>query len=149
MSQFPLQELFPDGVVVYPIKTHFDERGFFAELYRQDWFKFDEIVQVNISESKPGIIRAWHRHNLGQVDYIVCIQGEINIMIKEKWEDSPTKILNAAITPALVRIPSGCWHGYEVISSRPARVLYLVTNLYDYKNPDEERMEYVEDKVSL
>jgi dTDP-4-dehydrorhamnose 3,5-epimerase len=136
--------LFPEGVLVFPIKTNINERGFFAELYRQDWFHPDEIVQVNISESKPGTVHAWHRHNRGQIDYMVCIQGEINIMIKQKWEDSLTKILNSALTPVLVRIPGEYWHGYKVISSRPARVLYLVTNLYDYENPDEERREFTE-----
>ena len=50
-----------------------DERGFFAETLRTDWNDFiDEwVAQANLSFSYPGIVRAWHRHLRGQVDYFL------------------------------------------------------------------------------
>ena len=42
-----------------------DERGFFAEAARKDWrdlFGEKWISQANVSQSYPGVIRAWHRH---------------------------------------------------------------------------------------
>jgi len=52
-----------------------DERGFFSEALRQDWRNsVDEwIVQANLSYSYPNVIRAWHRHLRGQVDYFLIL----------------------------------------------------------------------------
>ena len=61
-----------EGIEVVDIKKIVDERGFFAEAIRKDWSHLlpeEWISQANISYSYPGIIRAWHRHTRGQIDY--------------------------------------------------------------------------------
>jgi dTDP-4-dehydrorhamnose 3,5-epimerase len=61
-----------DGIKIKPVKRFSDERGFFSEVMRTDWrdlFGEDAIVQVNHSFTFPDVIRAWHRHLRGQVDY--------------------------------------------------------------------------------
>ena len=135
------------GVKVYEIKKISDERGFFAELLRLDWESFiesDSIAQVNLSMSYPGIIRAWHRHARGQVDYICAVRGTLKVCAYDDMEDSKTKgqldeiILNSE-TLQIVRIPGFYWHGTKCIGDEPSMVLYFVTKLYNYKNPDEER----------
>ena len=135
------------GVKVYEIKKIPDERGFFAELLRLDWESFiesDSIAQVNLSMSYPGIIRAWHRHARSQVDYICAVRGTLKVCAYDDREDSKTKgqldeiILNSE-TLQIVRIPGFYWHGTKCIGDEPSMVLYFVTKLYDYKNPDEER----------
>jgi len=68
------------GVEVRQLKRFADERGFFTEIMRRDWDIFkDEIVQANLSITYPGIVRAWHRHERGQVDYFVCVKGAVKI----------------------------------------------------------------------
>ncbi|WP_276623919.1 dTDP-4-dehydrorhamnose 3,5-epimerase family protein [Methermicoccus shengliensis] len=69
------------GIVIKPLKRFADERGFFTEIMRKDWEDIfqDEIVQANLSITYPGIVRAWHKHERGQVDYFVCIKGAIKI----------------------------------------------------------------------
>ena len=135
------------GVKIYDIKKNVDERGFFAELFRLDWRSFvedDNIMQVNLSMSYPGIIRAWHRHSMGQVDYICVVKGALKVCAYDDREDSKTKgqldeiILNSEKIQ-IVRIPGFYWHGTKCIGDEPSMVLYFVTRLYDYKNPDEER----------
>jgi dTDP-4-dehydrorhamnose 3,5-epimerase len=135
------------GVRTYDLKILPDERGFFAEALRQDWRELleeDEIVQANLSYSYPGIIRAWHRHTRGQVDYFLVLQGAMKICAYDDRPDSPTKgrlveIVASGHRPQLVRIPGHYWHGTKTVSSEPSLTLYFVTRLYDYANPDEER----------
>jgi dTDP-4-dehydrorhamnose 3,5-epimerase len=135
------------GVKVYDVKKNTDERGFFSVVLRLDWGSFvegDNIVQVNLSVSYPGIIRAWHRHSRGQVDYICVVKGALKVCAYDDREGSETKgqldeiILNSE-KPQIVRIPGFYWHGTKCIGDEPSMVLYFVTKLYDYNNPDEER----------
>jgi len=52
------------GIETLDIKKNVDERGFFAEIVRQDWKDLvddDSIVQTNLSYNYPGMIRAWAR----------------------------------------------------------------------------------------
>lgn len=61
-----------DGLQVLTLEKFVDERGFFSEILRGDWNDFFDgqtPLQTNLSKSYPGIIRAWHRHDKGQVDY--------------------------------------------------------------------------------
>jgi len=37
----------------------------------------DWIIQTNIIYSYPGIIRAWHTHERGQIDYFLVLKGAI------------------------------------------------------------------------
>lgn len=135
------------GVRVKDLKKNPDERGFFVEAMREDWKDFlggDRIVQSNISMSYPGVIRAWHRHKLGQVDYFVVLEGALKICIYDDREGSETKgqlqeLVASGERLQVVRVPGHYWHGIKTVSSMPSLTFYLVTNLYNYENPDEER----------
>jgi dTDP-4-dehydrorhamnose 3,5-epimerase len=131
-----------EGVRILELKKHIDERGSFTEIMRKDWRDFfgkDELVQANLSISYPGIIRAWHKHERGQVDYFLILKGAIKICAY----DEDKKILNEIVLSEeklqLVRIPGKYWHGFKVISNMPATLVYFTTKLYDYKNSDELR----------
>jgi len=136
-----------EGVMVKDLGKHVDERGFFTELMRDDWTELlrkDDIVQFNLSYSFPGIVRAWHRHLRGQVDYFICIEGSIKVCAYDDREDSATyeeldEIVLSSERLSVARIPGILWHGYKVIGTKPIKLLYGVNKLYDYNNPDEER----------
>lgn len=136
------------GVRLHDLKRNTDERGFFTELFRDDWKDFidnDKIVQVNISMSKPDVIRAWHHHTRGQIDYFFVIKGEVKIGVYDGREGSKTKgkydmIRLSGEKPQILRVPGFYWHGTKCVGKEPSTTLYLVTRLYDTKNPDEERM---------
>jgi dTDP-4-dehydrorhamnose 3,5-epimerase len=135
------------GVVVRDIKKVVDERGSFAEILREDWkdsLGGDRIVQANLSHTLPGIIRAWHRHTRGQVDYLIVLKGILKICAYDDNEDSPSKsnldeIVASDEKLQLVRIPGHYWHGTKTLGDKPSLTMYCVTRLYDMKNPDEER----------
>jgi|SRR5208337_2371092 len=135
------------GVRILNIKKNLDERGVFAEILRSDWDNFrnnETIQQINFSTSKPGVIRAWHRHSRGQTDYISVIRGRVKICI---YDDDPKSKTNGELNEIivsdenlqLVRVPGFYWHGTQCIGETGSCTLYFVTRLYDYANPDEER----------
>lgn len=135
------------GVRVHDLRKNPDERGFFCELLKADWQELlgqDTVVQANLSMSYPGIIRAWHMHSRGQVDYLIVLKGTMKICTYDDREDSKTRghldeIIARAERLQAIRIPGFYWHGTKTISNEPSLSLYLVTRLYDYVNPDEER----------
>jgi len=136
LKEYPLE-----GVRTYEIALLPDERGFFAEVLRQDWREFiDEwITQANLSYSYPGMVRAWHRHQRGQVDYFLVIKGAMKICAYDGDTKRLAEVVSGGDKLTLVRIPGHYWHGTKTISSEPSLTVYFVNRLYDYKNPDEER----------
>jgi len=131
-----------EGVRIYELKKIPDERGFFAELLRKDWKDLlgDEwIVQANLSYSYPGVIRAWHRHLRGQIDYFIVLQGAMRICAYDEKTGQLDEIVASEHKLQIVRIPGHYWHGTKTIGNKPSLTLYFVTRLYDYSNPDEER----------
>jgi len=131
-----------EGVIVKPLTKFADERGFFTEIIRMDWKDLigdDQLVQANLSISYPGIIRAWHRHERGQVDYFVTIEGALKICVYDEVGGELDEIISTGENLQVVRVPGHYWHGFKVISSKPALLLYFVNKLYNYNNPDEVR----------
>lgn len=135
------------GVRSLDVKKLPDERGFFVEAIRSDWSELlegDTIVQANFSMSYPGMIRAWHRHRRGQVDYFIVVQGAMKICAYDDEPGSPTRgqldeVIASSERLQVVRIPGKYWHGTKTVSSCPSLTCYMVNRLYDYSSPDEER----------
>jgi dTDP-4-dehydrorhamnose 3,5-epimerase len=142
-----VKELPLPGVKLADIGRHPDERGVFVEILRNDWRELlndDRIVQVNLSVTYPGIVRAWHRHSRGQVDYFVVIEGSIKVCVYDGDEGSTTKghLVETVLSEdriQILRIPGKYWHGFKVLGCKPAYLIYFVNKLYNSINPDEER----------
>ncbi len=135
------------GVKFQDLRKNIDERGFFAEIIRDDWKELlddDKLVQANLSFSYPGMIRAWHRHNRGQIDYFIVLKGSMKICAYDDRAGSPTKgqldeIVTSGERLQIVRIPGQYWHGTKALGDQPSLLVYCVNRLYDASNPDEER----------
>jgi dTDP-4-dehydrorhamnose 3,5-epimerase len=136
-----------NGVSVYDLKMNVDERGFFAELFRHDWKELlgdDSVVQANLSYSYPGMVRAWHRHNRGQVDYFIVLEGSLKICAYDDSQKSTTygqldEIIASGRRLQVVRVPGHYWHGTKALGDKASLTVYCVNRLYDAKNPDEDR----------
>jgi dTDP-4-dehydrorhamnose 3,5-epimerase len=136
------EKLMLPGVIIKPLKRMPDERGAFSEVFRKDWtdlYGSDVSVQANLSVTYPGIIRAWHRHLRGQVDYFTALQGAIKIGIYDDETGELDEIVSSVLNLQTVRVPGHFWHGFKAVGTEPAMLLYFTTNLYDPQNPDEER----------
>jgi dTDP-4-dehydrorhamnose 3,5-epimerase len=144
-----------EGVETRELAVNADERGHLVEMFRADWETFDpEPAMSYYSLTYPGVVRAWHRHTRGQVDHFVCPEGRIKIGVYDEREGSPTEgELNTFVvgehSQRLVRIPGDCWHGFKTIGDEPALLVNFPTNLYDYDDPDEERLPYDTDRIPL
>ena len=138
------------GIKIKPLKRHFDERGSFTEIIRIDWKDIldeDGFVQANLSISYPGIIRAWHRHLRGQIDYFICLNGVIKICAYDDESKELDEIISTGEELKIVRVPGHYWHGFKVVGDKPAWLLYFVNRLYDYQNPDEERRPWNDETI--
>jgi dTDP-4-dehydrorhamnose 3,5-epimerase len=137
-----MKEYVLKGVRTYDINVLSDERGFFAEALREDWKELlgdDRFSQVNISFSYPNIVRAWHKHLRGQVDYFLVLDGAMKICAYEEETGKLVEVIASGRKITLVRIPGKYLHGTKTVSSEPSLTTYFVTRLYDYKDPDEIR----------
>ena len=130
------------GVKVFDLAIRPDDRGFFAELYRADWAeRFTEpIRQSNLSFSYPGVVRAWHRHSRGQVDYFCVLQGGLRICAYDSNSKKLAEIVATEHKRVVVRVPGHYFHGSMALGQSPSLLVYLTSALYDYSSPDEERI---------
>ena len=133
-----------EGVEVRPLEVRPDDRGFFCELYRTDWSAFfrEPIVQLNLSSSFPGIVRAWHRHARGQVDYFIVVQGTLRICAFDSTSSLMEEVIASEKRLAVVRVPGHYYHGTMAVGNTHALTMYATTRQYDYASPDEERLSW-------
>ena len=142
-----------EGVERRDLRVNADERGHLVELFREDWAIYDPRPSMAYySMTYPGVIRAWHRHTRGQVDHFVCPSGRIKVGVYDDRDGSATAgevdtFVIGEHDQRLVRIPGACWHGFEALGDRPALLVNFPTNLYDYDDPDEERLPYDTDEI--
>ncbi len=130
------------GIKIKSIRRLPDERGFFSEVARNDWkelFGEDNIAQVNHSLTYPNLIRAWHRHLRGQVDYFLVVKGMVKICAFDEKTQELNEIISSSLDLQVVRMPGNYWHGFKALGDEPAMLIYFTTKLYDYAHPDEER----------
>jgi dTDP-4-dehydrorhamnose 3,5-epimerase len=138
------------GIILIPIKRACDERGCFTEIMRQDWKDLlgqDQPLQTNYSTTFPGIIRAWHRHNRGQNDYFIVLKGAMKICGYDEETKELDEIISTGLDLQVLRMPGYYWHGFKAIGNETALLIYFTTNLYDYRNPDEERRPWDDPKI--
>ena len=137
-----VKELWLPGMRLAEIERFIDERGAFHELMRSDWRELlgdDAIVQVNLSITYPGIIRAWHRHLRGQTDYFFVARGSAKICAYDDETQHLVEVVLNDAKPQILRVPGHYWHGFKALGTEPTHLIYFTTRLYDYQNPDEQR----------
>lgn len=133
------------GVKVRSLNWIPDERGRLMEILRCDDPLFNKFGQAYVTTTYPGVVKAWHFHKL-QDDYFTCISGMIKLVIYDQREESPTyhninEFFIGDHNQKLIIVPKFCYHGWKCISNNEAVVLNLVTEPYNYENPDEYRLD--------
>lgn len=128
-----------DGVIVTPLTTHADDRGYFREMARLSDSPLSEASQISATMSYPGVIKAFHYHN-NQDDLWYCASGMIQAVMYDRREDSPTYQQTQVVpmgenNPVSLFIPKGVVHGYKVLGPTSALVIYATNQTYD---PDDE-----------
>jgi dTDP-4-dehydrorhamnose 3,5-epimerase len=137
-----------DGVVVQPFALWPDDRGYFLEVARirqglAAGFPA-ESTQVSAALSYPGTIKAFHFHR-HQTDLWVPVAGVLQVALVDLRKKSPTygarnTLYVGALRPWQILVPPGIGHGYKVIGTEPAVLVYVTNRVYDPQ--DEGRIPY-------
>ena len=133
----------PDVKILQP-QIFGDERGFFMETFRANWF-YDHVapkifVQENHSKSKKGVLRGLHYQSENPQGKLVrVIQGEVFDGAVDMRQQSPTfgkwvGVVLSADNKKQFWLPEGFAHGFYVLSET-AEFIYKCT---DYYNPQAE-----------
>jgi len=127
------------GVILLEPAVHADSRGFFMETWHRQTFtglglRLD-IVQDNLAESRPGVLRGLHYQFPRQQGKLVqALRGEIYDVAVDIRTGSPTfgqweAFRLSAANRQLLYIPAGFAHGYCVLGDS-ALVSYKCTEFY-------------------
>ena len=140
-----------EGVRVKKLSVIPDQRGRLMEMYRADEEIFVGFGQVYLTTTLPGVVKAWHLHKV-QTDNVVCVAGMIRLGLYDDRKDSPTfglvnQFFLGVHNPLLVQIPPFVYHGWKCTSLEEALIVNSVTRPYDYKNPDEYRLDPHENHI--
>lgn len=131
------------GVFIVEPVVHGDERGFFVETYRRQWFPGGrEMIQANRGDRQAGAVVGLHYH-LHQADYWYVPMGRARVVLHDLREGSPTDGATQTIDLGLradgtfdhrgVYIPPGVAHGFGALTDMT--ITYLVDGYY---NPADE-----------
>lgn len=134
-----------DGVKIKKLKVIPDERGRLTEILRSDEDVFEKFGQVYISVTRPEVVKAWHFHKI-QTDNVTVVQGMVKLALYDAREKSSSKgevndFFVGIHNPVLIQIPPGVYHGWKCISSVEAIAINIPTEAYNYKKPDEYRLD--------
>ena len=78
------------GVKIKKITSHYDDRGFFAEVVKLGEETFHPVQQTSYTETYPGIIKAFHFHKKQDETWFIC-KGHARVVLHDLRKDSPTK----------------------------------------------------------
>ncbi|MCI7353645.1 MAG: dTDP-4-dehydrorhamnose 3,5-epimerase [[Actinobacillus] rossii] len=142
----------PDVKLLEP-QVFGDERGFFMETFRDEWFKQNvanrTFVQENHSKSVKGVLRGLHYQTENTQGKLVrVVQGAVFDVAVDLRKSSPTfgqwvgEILSAENKRQLW-VPEGFAHGFYVLTET-AEFTYKCT---DYYNPKAEHSLLWNDKI--
>ena len=143
-----------EGVRVNAFSLWPDDRGYFAEIIRTGEGMAGHFpaasTQVSAALSYPGTIKAFHYH-LEQSDFWVPVNGMFQVAMVDLRPGSRTFGLRNTMYVGLLRpwqilIPPGVGHGYKVIGTEPAMLVYVTNRTYNPK--DEGRIPHDEPGVN-
>ena len=128
------------GVQLVPLIIRPDDRGYFEEVFRlgvglAEGMAAVKHLQVSAALSYPGTIKAFHYH-LQQTDLWTPAMGLFQVVLCDLRMASPTfgqlnTIYTGALRPWQILIPPGVGHGYKVLGTESAMLVYATDRFYD------------------
>lgn len=142
-----------EGVKEKKLIRHFDDRGYFSEIIRDNDKLLRKFGQASITKTYPGVIKAFHWHKK-QDDVWFVVSGNAQVVLYDRRPRSKTKGETQVLylgedNPSIVLIPKGVAHGYRVLGEKPAVLVYLTTHSYNPNYPDEERIPYNDETINF
>lgn len=142
-----------EGVRIAPTAVWPDDRGYFLEIARAGQGLLSsyplETTQVSAALSFPGTIKAFHYHQY-QTDVWMPAMGMLQVALVDLRRESGTfgvknTLYVGELRPWQILIPPGVGHGYKIIGTSPAMLVYATDRFY---NPaDEGRIPYNDKQI--
>jgi dTDP-4-dehydrorhamnose 3,5-epimerase len=129
------------GVRFRPTRPVPHEDGHVTEVARASWDVLGEpVVQVHITTTFAGRIRAWGLHPLG-TDRLFVVSGLVKLVVFDGRKDSPTfgqlnEFVVSEKNPGLLIVPPGLYHGWKNIGTSEAVIINMPARMYEYEQPD-------------
>jgi dTDP-4-dehydrorhamnose 3,5-epimerase len=120
-----------EGVKVTPLRRIPDERGTIMHMMRNDSPLYKSFGEIYFSTVYPGVIKAWHIHDLMTLNYYV-VSGTIKFVLYDDRPDSPTKGEVMEVYPgennySMITVPPRVWNGFMGVGTKEA----IVANFTD------------------
>ncbi len=146
-----------DGVLIGNIVKYVDERGWLAEMFREDEIAGEYMPAMGyISMTQPGVPRGPHEH-VDQSDNFGFIgPSNFKIYLWDNRKGSATYMTKQVVyagedSPKSVVIPPGVVHAYKNVGDKPGMVVNFPNRLFAGKGKkekvDEIRHEDVPDTI--
>ena len=139
--QGDLRAILIDGLVFRPTRPVPHEDGHVTEVARASWEVLaTPIVQVHITTTLPGRVRAWGLHQTS-MDRLFVVSGLVTIAVFDGRDGSPTQGRVNTFTvseknPGLLLIPPNLYHGWKNIGTSEAVIINMPDRMYNYEAPD-------------
>ena len=140
-----------EGVKLITTPKFDDDRGSFIPLVNPNDFLEGDLVQINTSISKKGVLRGLHHQpNTQQGKLVTCISGGVVDMVYDNRPDSPTyqqsKCFSLVDRNTYLYVPRGYLHGF--ISLEDDTVFqYFIDNPYDPTDEETVSWKIMEDTI--
>ncbi len=124
------------GVIYRPLVLYEDQRGWLAEIFRQDELTPEHLpAMAYLSVTKPGVGRGPHAHRHQTDMFCFAGPGDFRVVLWDNRADSPTYGVRqdfqlGASCPAVLIVPPGVVHGYRNVSDGPGLVCNFANRLY-------------------
>jgi dTDP-4-dehydrorhamnose 3,5-epimerase len=130
-----------EGVVFRPTRPVPHEDGHVTEVARASWDIMGEpVVQVHVTTTLPGRIRAWGLHQRNS-DRLFVAAGLVKIAVFDGRLESPShgrvnEFIVSEKNPGLLIIPPNLYHGWKNIGVTEAIIINMPSSMYRYDSPD-------------
>lgn len=120
-----------EGVVIRELNVYHDERGWLAEIFRDDETDYRAVMSY-VSMTRPNVARGPHEH-IEQSDFF-CFLGNFRLYLWDNRKGSATYgeriVFEGKGAPFTAIVPPGVVHAYKNIGSADGLVLNLPDRLY-------------------
>ena len=124
-----------EGLKVHDLSIFNDERGSLLHILSSKNYPDFIFGECYGSETKPGVIKAWKRHQKISQNFAVIL-GKIKLVIFDTRKESPSFNRSFIIELSrenykLVHVPKGLWYGFQCTSKINGIIINCIDKPYD------------------
>jgi len=120
---------------VRKLKVHSDERGWLAEILREEHLDEKKFGQIYVTTINPGMSKANHYHTR-KTDWFCLMKGKIKLVLCDLDGKEKKELIVDGDNLVVVKVPPKIVHGIKNVGDDVAYLLCYVDEPYDPDDPD-------------